>query len=455
MLIASGVVSAPLRSALASALLTLVASAARAAPVVEAEPSRVVLGPKARVEITVRDAGPGLRGAVSMGTLAPGPQAEGVRRFIWTPPADARAPVLVLLAFWDVETPTLSDITVLGLPCAGRTELAIDTEPFAKVTVEVAGSRFGPRKADGQGRLRVPVEVPPNIHEARVVAELSDQSKVRVLPLTTTPSPWLLAFAPEKSADHRPVRALILVPDTEESPGTEVVAEGARVDIEQQAPRRLLVRVSPGSSVQRVPVAARTLDGSVRAIGTLEIVPPPAQALAPSEPPPPPRPLRWDLGGAVGGFVGGGANSGPAAAVTVGLGLPSLPLVVELEVGVRGASMSVPMSPLGIQRSSLLVVPVELALRWEALSFRNLRLAVRTGGGILFGSHRLESTFDTAFTEGALGYEIFAAVQAGLAAGPVEPYVELRGSLATMSTAHLDAHPGGGVFLIGVRGGFE
>jgi len=157
----------------------------------------------------------------------------------------------------------------------------------------------------------------------------------------------------------------------------------------------------------------------------------------------------------VGGFVGGGANSGPAAAVTVGLGLPSLPLVVELEVGVRGASMSVPMSPLGIQRSSLLVVPVELALRWEALSFRNLRLAVRTGGGILFGSHRLESTFDTAFTEGALGYEIFAAVQAGLAAGPVEPYVELRGSLATMSTAHLDAHPGGGVFLIGVRGGFE
>ena len=43
MLIASGVVSAPLRSALASALLTLVASAARAAPVVEAEPSRLAL----------------------------------------------------------------------------------------------------------------------------------------------------------------------------------------------------------------------------------------------------------------------------------------------------------------------------------------------------------------------------------------------------------------------------
>jgi hypothetical protein len=255
--------------------------------------------------------------------------------------------------------------------------------------------------------------------------------------------------------DHRPVRALLVVPDTEESPGTEVVADGARVDIEQQAPRRLLVRLTPDSSVQRVPVAARTLDGSVRAIATLEVAPPPVQVVVPPGPAGPPRPLRWDLGGAVGGFVGGGANSGPAAAVTVGLGLPSLPLVLELEVGIRGASLSVPMSGLGVQRSSLLVVPVELGVRWEALSFRNLRLAVRAGGGILFGSHRLESSFDTAFTEGALGYELFTALQAGLAAGPVEPYVELRGSLSTISTAHLDAHPGGGVFLVGVRGGFE
>jgi hypothetical protein len=453
-LIASGAVSAPLRSALASAVLALATSAARAAPVVEAEPSRVVLGPKARVEITVRNAGPMLRGVASAGTLAPGTEAEGVRRFIWTPAPDARAPMLVLLAFWDVEAPTLSDVTVLGLPCAGRTELAIDTEPGAKVTVEVAGTRFGPRKADPQGRLRVPVEVPPNIHEARVVAELSDQSKVRVLPLTTIASPWLLAFAPEQSLDHRPVRALLVVPDTEESPGTEVVAEGARVDLEQQAPRRLLVRLTPSASAQRIPVAARTLDGTVRAIATLEVTHP-VPAAAPVTPARPPKPLRWDLSGAVGGFVGGGANSGPAVTLTGGLGLPGLPLVVELELGVRGASLSVPMSGLGVQRSSLLVVPVELGLRWEALEYRNFRLSTRVGGGVLLGSHRLESTFDTSFSEGALGYEVFAAVQAGLAAGPVEPYLELRGSLSGISTDHLDARPGGGVFLIGVRGGFQ
>ena len=360
MLIASGAVSAPLRSALASAVLALAASAARAAPVVEAEPSRVVLGPKARVEITVRDAGPRTPGGGLGGHAGARPEGRGASaRFVWTPPADARAPVLVLLAFWDVEAPTLSDVTVLGLPCAGRTELAIDTEPGARVTVEVAGSRFGPRKADAQGRLRVPVEVPPNVHEARVVAELSDQSKVRVLPLTTVPSPWLLAFTPQQSVDRRPVRALLVVPDTEESPGTEVVADGARVDIEQQAARRLLVRLTPGRRSQRIPVAARTLDGSVRAIATLEVVRI-RWRRCPPEPARPPRPLRWDLSGAVGGFVGGGANSGPAVAVTVGLGLPALPLVVELEVGVRGASLSVPMSGLGVQRSSLLVVPLEL-----------------------------------------------------------------------------------------------
>src|SRR5262249_9078861 len=66
-----------------------------------------------------------------------------------------------------------------------------------------------------------------------------------------------------------------------------------------------------------------------------------------------------------------------------------------------------------------------------------------------------ESTFDASFTEGALGYEVFTALQAGLATGPVEPYIELRGSLSAISTPHLDAHPGGGVFLIGVRGGFQ
>jgi len=427
---------------------------AQAAPVVEAEPSRLVLGPRARVEITVRNAGPALHGAVSMGTLTPGISAGDFVRFFWTPPADARAPALVLFAFWTGEAPTLSDITVLGLPCAGRTELSIETEPGARVTVEVAGARFGPKRADGQGRLKMPVEVGPNAHEARVIAELSDQSKIRVLPLNLPPSPWLLAVTPDQSLDGAPVHALVVVPDSEESPGTELVAEGARGEREQEAGRRLLVRVTPERSQSEVRLVARTLDGSVRAETTIDVVRTVPQPPEPVPPPPPP-PGGWVLGGAIGGYVGGGSNAGPQGAVVLGYGLHELPLVLELELGVRVQSMSTQVGTLGVQKSTLVVVPIEAAVRWEALSAGAFRLDVRGGGGLLVGNHALSSTFDASLNEGALGWELFAAVQAGVQLGPVEPYLEVRGAISRVTTDHLDAHPGGGIFSVGVRGMFR
>jgi hypothetical protein len=438
------------RPVLIPALLTLSAlTPAQAAPVVEAEPSRLILGPKARAEITVRGAGPGLRAAVSLGTLDSGVSGDGYTRFVWVPPADARAPALVLFAFWSGDAPSLSDITVLSLPCAGRTELSIETEPGARVTVEVAGARFGPRRADGQGRLKMPVEVGPNAHEARVIAELGDQSKIRVIPLTLPPSPWLIALAPESSLDGEPVHALVVVPDTEESAGIELAADGAKVEREQEMGRRLLVRVTPEPSRTSVSLVARTLDGSVRASETLDMVrtvPPPAA------PAPPPPGARWILGGAVGGYLGGGSNAGPQGAFIVGYGLHSLPLVLELELGVRYQSVSAPVGTLGVQNSSLLVFPIEVAARWEALAIQRFRLGVRGGGGLLVGSHHLSSNFDADLTEVALGWEVFAAVQAGLQLGPVEPYVEVRGALTKVSTDHLEARPGGAVFSVGIRG---
>jgi len=434
------------------ALLTLAfCTSAQAAPVVEAEPSRLVLGPRARAEITVRDSGSELHGAVSIGTLVPGASGDGFTRFAWTPPAEARAPTLVLFAFWTGDSPTLGDVTVLSLPCSGRTELSIETEPSAQVTVEVAGARFGPRRADRQGRLKLPVEVGPHAHEARVIAELSDQSKIRVLPLTLPPSPWLLAPGPMTSVDGAPVNVVLVVPDTEESAGIELVAEGAKVEQIQTMGRRLLFRVTPERDRTSVALVGRTLDGSVRGQTTLEVVRPVASApvAAPAAPPPP---RRWILGGAVGGYVGGGANAGPQGAFIVGYGLSGLPLVLELEVGVRHQSMSTQVGTLGVQNSALTVFPLELAVRWEALSTGNFRLGVRGGAGLLVGSHHLSSTFDSDLTEAALGWEVFAALQAGLQVGPIEPYLELRPALSKVSTDHLEARPGGGVFSVGVRG---
>lgn len=432
-------------------LIFTVATTAQAAPVVEAEPSRVVLGPRARAEITVREAGPNLHGAVSLGTLTAGASGGDFTRFFWTPPDDARAPALVLFAFWSGDSPTLGDVTVLGLPCSGRTELAIETEPSAQVTVEVAGARFGPRRADRQGRLKLPVEVGPQAHEARVIAELSDQSKIRVLPLNLPPSPWLLAPSPPSSVEGAPVTVVLVVPDTEESAGIELVSDGARVEQLQTVGRRLLFRVTPERDRSSLALVARTLDGSVRAQTTLEVVRPVPSAAVPVPPAAPPA-GRWVLGGAVGGYVAGGSNGGPQGALVLGYGLPGLPVVLELEVGIRHQSMSTQVGTLGVQSSSLTVFPLELAVRWEALTAGNFRLGVRGGGGLLVGSHHLSSTFDSEFTEGALGWEVFAALQAGLQVGPVEPYLEVRPALSKMSTDHLEARPGGGVFSVGVRG---
>jgi len=443
------------RSALPAALLNLLVFApVRAAPVVEAEPSHLTLGPKTRAEITVRDASPSLHGAASVGTLSPSGSGEGFTRYVWTPPADARAPLLALFAFWIGDAPTLSDITVLALPCAGRTELSIDTEPSAKVTVEVAGARFGPRKADVQGHLRIPVEVPPNAHEARVLAELSDQSKIRVLPLTLPPSPWLLATAPARSAGGAPVKVLLVVPDTEESAGTELIAEGARLEREQEAPRRLLTRVTPDASRASVELTARTLDGSVRAQRTLEVArpEPAAEAVGAGGVP---APAGWIVGGSAGGYVGGGSNAGSAFSLVLGRGLSPLPLVAEVELGLRNQTLAAPVPGLGVQSSSLLVFPLELALRWQAVASGIFRLGVRGGGGMLLCSHHLSSNFDADFSELAVGWEVFAAVQAGLQAGPVEPYLEIRGAISRVTTDHLDARPGGGVFSLGIRGVFQ
>jgi hypothetical protein len=218
--------------------------------------------------------------------------------------------------------------------------------------------------------------------------------------------------------------------------------------------RRLLYRLVPDPSRNSVALLARTLDGSVRAQRSLEVV----RATVPlTLPPPPPEPpaARWVLGGAIGGYVAGGANAGPEGSITLGYGLPGLPLVVELEVGLRAQWMSTQVGTLGVQSSTLLVFPIDLALRWQALAVARFRLSVRGGGGLLVASHQLSSTFDAGLSQGALGWELFAAVQGGLQLGPVEPYLEVRGSLSEVSTGQLDAHPGGAMFSIGVRGEFR
>ena len=128
----------------------LLAIAAQAAPLVEAEPSRVVLGAGTQVRITVRGAGGALHGVASAGTLVSTGTDGATEHFLWTPP-EPRAPFVAVMAFWEGGPLSLGSVTTLTLPCSGRIELSIDTEPTARVTVEISGAHFGPRRADPRG----------------------------------------------------------------------------------------------------------------------------------------------------------------------------------------------------------------------------------------------------------------------------------------------------------------
>ena len=161
-------------------LLLLVAPVAWAAPpgvTVSWTPERVVLGRDARVTVEVRvppGSGP-VRGAASSGTFSH-EQVEGgeVRAFQWTPPP-VHHPLVAVLAFWleggtessAVQPPTPA---VVRIPLLGKTQLDVATEAGASVVVEVGGTRFGPVQADDRGRARVPVEVPPGVRSASVLA---------------------------------------------------------------------------------------------------------------------------------------------------------------------------------------------------------------------------------------------------------------------------------------------
>lgn len=418
---------------------------AQAAPLVEAEPSRVVLGNGAHVRMTVRGAGGELHGAASAGTLVPGPSEHGAVHFLWTPPP-ARAPFLAVFAFWEGGPLSLGGVTTLTLPCSAHTELAIDTEPGARVTVEIAGAHFGPRRSDARGKLRMPVEVPPLAHEARITAEVGEQGKVRVVPLPVAASPWLWVTEPTTLEAGAVGQALLVAP---EDLGPDFVVRSSTAELEQQAAEadRALYRLIPQPGTRGVTLeAARQGERTPRASATVEVTaaPPEAAVAAPA-----PQGRELQLGAALGAFYSGGSNVGPVFAVTFSLAPWRVPLFLELELGVRAAWFSSAISGLGSATSTLVVFPIELAARGPVWSNAHWSLQVRGGGGLLLGTNSVSTDFGQGLSNALTGWEVFAAVQLGYRTGTFLPYAELRGAYAVASGTGVSANPGGLLVLLG------
>ncbi|NPC83882.1 hypothetical protein HPC49_37420, partial [Pyxidicoccus fallax] len=243
-------------------LLLLAAPVALAAPspvTASWSPERVVLGQDAQVTVEVHvppGSGP-VRGVASSGGFTQD-RVEGgeVRTFQWTPP-DVRHPLLAVLAFWLEGGTAPPEPAVLRIPLLGKTRLDVSTAAGADVVVEVGGTRFGPVRADGRGRARVPVEVPPGVRVAQVLASHDSRNTHATIPLDPPEAaPLAAAFTPTP-LDSGTVGWLLVAGESGlRSDTLEVSAEGATLSAAHgDSPPRY--RVTPGAESTTIAVTVR------------------------------------------------------------------------------------------------------------------------------------------------------------------------------------------------------
>lgn len=231
--------------------LLLLAAPVWAAPpgvTVSWTPERVVLGQDSQVTVEVRvppGSGP-VRGAASSGAFSQ-QRVEGgeVRAFQWTPPP-VRHPLVAVLAFWlegGAELPP--EWAVVRIPLLGKTQLDVTTDAEASVVVEVAGRRFGPVQADERSRARVPVEVPPGVRSATVLATRDTLRTRAVIPLDAPEdAPLVAALTPSPLPEEAGGWLLVAGEEGLGPEELEVSAEGATCVYDGEAFRESAVEIS-------------------------------------------------------------------------------------------------------------------------------------------------------------------------------------------------------------------
>ncbi len=438
-----------------SAVLLLFASriALAEAPQVSAAPTALVLGSHDKVSLTVRAARANqrLRGASNTGTLqGPDDTGSAERHFTWTPPS-IRFPMTALLVFWAEERGSPPEPSIISIPLSGRTALEINTEPGALVRVQVANATFGPRRADKRGRLEVPIEVPPGVQAAQVIAEAHGRLTTRAAPLEIPHASTLaLALSPDPVIAGEPAWLIVARPGALDAKQLDVEVDGGRVAIESDGPGRAIFRLLPAEGAHQLKArAALRGEAQERAEATSAII----SSAEAAEPSALAARARFFASASAGGFYAGGANSGAALAIDGSYGIPNAAgrLSVDLELGFRSASLSAAVQGLGSLHSTVSAMPIEVALR--ALLFERGRWTVygRVGGGAVPFQVSAHSDFQPPFTQSGLAAEGFASAQVGYRVHPVELFAELRGGLAPAKTSTIDAQLGGLLFALGAR----
>lgn len=442
------------------AVIVLPEVAAGAAPEVRAEPARLLLGRDTGVALEVRvpaDSGP-VRAAASSGTFAQAVVEGGpVRVFQWTPP-DVRYPLAAILVFWVEGQPGPPEVARVRIPLMGRTDMPITTDPGAQVVIEIDGSRFGPVKANRRGKVKVPVEVPPGVTQARVLATRGVLKTDRLAPIEVPPHQPLVAVIPQEPLPRSGGWLVVAGEGTVEDSGLELTPKGARLEPKGGAP--LLYQVSPEKGAQTFSVEVRRRGGAkdtARAEASIMAEEAVVAAAAAREEPPTPAPIRPASPLAMhllaGAFFAGGANSGPMAALGISHRLPVWDgrLAAELEFGLRQASLEAQINGFGTLRSSVLAGPVLASARAALLERSAFTLYGRLGAGAMPFRHAVSSDFQPGFNESKVGLMAFVAAQGAYRFGRLSGILELRGEYGPAQTSRLDARLGGVGVSLGVR----
>ncbi|ATB33879.1 hypothetical protein [Melittangium boletus] len=466
-----------MRAPLLYLLLLALPTLAAADPLqVTAVPRQVVLGRDSVVvvRVAVPPDSPPLRATASTGQLTPlASHRPGEAAYSWTPP-DIRYPLLAVLAFWVDRPGTPPEVTPLYIPLLGRITLNVDTQggPGTQVVVQVADTSFGPLPTNRRGRAQVPVEVPPGVHEARVLATSKRQKLRRTIPLDVPPEQPLIALLSPSPLPQEEEGWLVTL-GTEPVPGSALRLRVRGASTQEHAPG--VFRVKPEPSASAVVVEAKRTDGTATAHASTEVVHAPAVPPAPPpplvvpltwEPPPParvrptprPPPTTWGLSLSThvlaGVFLAGGDNRGPQASLGVGVRLPGLGgrLSLEAEVGVRQSVSHPSVEPLGSLDAQIVALPVLLSARVLAFERGRLSLHGRVGGGAVYYTHRATSSFfDTPLVQRGWTSMGFVAVQAAWRLGAVSPLLELHGAYSLANTPLVDARFGGLSLSVGLR----
>lgn len=454
-------------------LLTLVPLGGVAAPFpATATPAQVVLGRDTVVTVQVRvpRGAPPLRAAASSGSLQPLPAtARGVYSYRWVPP-DIRYPLLAVLAFWVDPPEGPPEVTPVHIPLLGRTTLDVNTDVGAgvEVVVQLSEMRFGPVRTNRKGRVQVPVEVPPGVREARVLATVQGQQINRTVRLDVPPErPLLALLSPDVIPPDGTGWLTLLGEGPVPSVQVDVRVQGGRLEEYKAAPGVFGVKPEPQANAVVVDAHWKDGTGAARVMAPVS-APIVAHFSPPAEAPPElPAPtgavakplleLDWHhlsfhlLGG---GFFAGGGNLGPLASLGVGYRLPPLDgrLAAELEVGLRQSSTRIVYEPLGTMDSRVVGLPVLLSARFLALERGSLSLYARAGAGVMSYSHQTRSPFFPELQhQSGVSFMGFLAAQAAWRFGAASALFELRGSHAAARAAQLEAQLGGLSASVGVR----